>query len=281
LSDLADLLLRHVLQLCWRDARKKHQEHAHFAIVAYGKLGGRELGYASDLDLVFLYDDPHPEAGHIYSRLAQRINTLLSSYTSAGRLYEVDLRLRPNGESGLLVSSIEAFEDYQRNHAWVWEHQALTRARYCAGDAEVGAQFKRIRSEILCLPRDLPTLQNDILEMRQKMHEGHINNSSLFDIKHDTGGMVDIEFLVQYLMLAYAAQFPQLTADRANLALLHEAAKLGLIETENSEAVRELYRELRRIQHQMRLNNQIPCRIEQGRIDTTPVLMLWKKLLGE
>jgi glutamate-ammonia-ligase adenylyltransferase len=145
----------------------------------------------------------------------------------------------------------------------------------------VGAQFKRIRSEILCLPRDLPTLQNDILEMRQKMHEGHINNSSLFDIKHDAGGMVDIEFLVQYLMLAYAAQFPQLTADRANLALLHEAAKLGLIETESSEAVRELYRELRRIQHQMRLNNQIPCRIEQGRIDTTPVLMLWKKLLGE
>ncbi len=281
LSDLADLLLRHVLQLCWRDARKKHQEVAHFAIIAYGKLGGRELGYASDLDLVFLFDDAHPDAGQIYSRLAQRINTLLSSYTSAGRLYEVDLRLRPNGESGLLVSSIEAFEDYQRNHAWVWEHQALTRARYCAGDADVGAQFKRIRREILCLPRDLPTLQNDILEMRQKMHEGHINNSDLFDIKHDAGGMVDIEFMVQFLVLGYAARFPQLTADRANLALLHEAAKLGLIETETSEAVRELYRELRRIQHQMRLNNQIPCRIEQGILDTEPVLILWKKLLEE
>jgi glutamate-ammonia-ligase adenylyltransferase len=311
LSDLADLLLRHVLQLCWRDARKKHQElaqlrhgaaeptgagatamrllpqsglsanvsEAHFAVIAYGKLGGRELGYASDLDLVFLYDDPHPEAGQIYSRLAQRINTLLSSYTSAGRLYEVDLRLRPNGESGLLVSSIDAFEDYQRNHAWVWEHQALTRARYCAGDAEVGAKFKRIRSEILCLPRELATLQRDIIEMRQKMHEGHLNNSNLFDIKHDTGGMVDIEFMVQYLVLGYAAHYPQLTADRANLALLHEAAKLGLIETESSEAVRELYRELRRIQHQMRLNNQIPCRIEQGRLDTTSVSSLWKALL--
>jgi len=138
LSNLADLILRHVLQLCWRDARKKHQQQAQFAIIAYGKLGGRELGYSADLDLIFLYDDQHPDAAEIYARLAQRINTLLSSYTSAGRLYEIDLRLRPNGASGLLVSSIPAFAEYQQHHAWVWEHQALTRARFCAGDAQVG-----------------------------------------------------------------------------------------------------------------------------------------------
>lgn len=280
LSDLADLILRHTLQLCWRDARKKHQEQANFAILAYGKLGGKELGYASDLDLVFIYDDAHPDAGQIYARLAQRINTLLSSHTAAGRLYEVDLRLRPNGESGLLVSSIEAFEDYQRNHAWVWEHQALTRARFCAGDAELGARFERIRNGLLCLPRDIAPLKQAIVEMRQKMHDGHPNPSTLFDIKHDKGGMVDVEFMVQYLVLAYAAQHPQLALNRGNLALLSMAAELNLIEEVQSEAAREVYRSLRHIQHQMRLNNQLECRIEKTRIDVAGVQALWQELLG-
>lgn len=281
LSDLADLILRHVLKLCWRDARKKHQEVAKFAIIAYGKLGGRELGYASDLDLIFVYDDPHPDAGPNYSRLAQRINTLLSSFTSAGRLYEVDLRLRPNGESGLLVSSIEAFEDYQQHHAWVWEHQALTRARFCAGDEKTGERFKQVRMAILRQVRDIALLKQEIISMRQKMHEGHVNPTPLFDIKHDDGGMVDIEFMVQYLVLSNAAQHAELTVNRGNLALLEIASKLGLIANELSESVRDLYRELRRIQHQMRLNNQIPCRIERDRLDTSPARALWKLLLED
>ena len=185
LSDLADLILRHVLRLCWRDARKKHCEQARFSIIAYGKLGGRELGYASDLDLVFLYDDEHPDAGENYARLAQRINTMLSSYTSSGRLYEVDLRLRPNGDSGLLVSSVAAFEEYQRQHAWVWEHQALTRARFCAGDKSVGARFERIRVEVLRMPRSLPELRQEVVEMRQKMHDGHPNTKR--PVRYQTG----------------------------------------------------------------------------------------------
>jgi glutamate-ammonia-ligase adenylyltransferase len=279
LSDLADLILRHVLRLSWRDARKKHREHPQFAIVAYGKLGGRELGYASDLDLVFLYDDDHPDAAEIYARLAQRINTMLSSYTSSGRLYEVDLRLRPNGESGLLVSPVSAFEEYQRQHAWAWEHQALTRARFCAGDESVGEQFKRIRMEVLCMPRDIAKLQQEVLDMRQKMHDGHRNKTDLFDIKQDSGGMVDIEFMVQFLVLAHASAHPELTANRGNLALLDIAAKLELIDSETSNKVRELYRELRRIQHQMRLNNQNPCRIEKFILDTSPVRQLWQALL--
>jgi glutamate-ammonia-ligase adenylyltransferase len=279
LSDLADLILRQVLQLCWRDARKKHREHAQFAIIAYGKLGGRELGYASDLDLVFLYDDDHPDAGEIYARLAQRINTMLSSHTSSGRLYEVDLRLRPNGESGLLVSSIGAFEEYQRQHAWVWEHQALTRARFCAGNETVGAKFERIRSEVLRQPRDLSRLKKEVVEMRQKMHDGHPNPTSLLDIKHDSGGMVDIEFLVQFLVLAHASAHPEFTGNSGNLALLETAAKLQLIDAGTCNSVRELYRELRRVQHKMRLNNQTPCRIEPGRFDTAPVLALWRTLL--
>jgi glutamate-ammonia-ligase adenylyltransferase len=279
LSDLADLILRHVLRLCWRDARKKHRDEPRFAIVAYGKLGGKELGYASDLDIVFLYDDDHPEAGEIYARLGQRINTMLSSHTSSGRLYEVDLRLRPNGESGLLVSSIEAFDEYQRQHAWVWEHQALTRARFCAGDAAVGAQFERIRSEVLRLPRAADKLRQDVLEMRQKMRDGHPNPTALFDIKHDSGGMVDIEFMVQFLVLAYSAQHPELTANSGNLALLKKAAELGLVDREASEQVRETYRELRRLQHEMRLNNDNACRIEPERLDTTAVRRLWQGLL--
>ncbi|MDD2928942.1 MAG: bifunctional [glutamate--ammonia ligase]-adenylyl-L-tyrosine phosphorylase/[glutamate--ammonia-ligase] adenylyltransferase [Sideroxydans sp.] len=281
LSDLADLILRHVLRLCWRDARKKHIEQPKFAVIAYGKLGGKELGYASDLDLVFLYEDADPEAGQIYARLGQRINTLISSYTAAGRLYEVDLRLRPNGDSGLLVSSTEAFESYQREHAWVWEHQALTRARFCAGDPAVGEKFEQIRKAILCMPRDFEKLKVDVKEMRQKMHDGHPNPTELFDIKHDSGGMVDIEFMVQFIVLAYASRYPQLAANSGNLALLHTAAELQLIDRDVSTALQAHYRELRRLQHQMRLNNQTTSRIAQGRLDTSAVTTLWNMLFGQ
>ncbi len=280
LSDLADLILQQVLQLCWRDARKKHSEHARFAIIAYGKLGGRELGYDSDLDLIFLFDDEHNDAGENYARLAQRINSVLSSYTSAGRLYETDLRLRPNGASGLLVSSISAFTDYQKTQAWVWEHQALTRARFSAGDARVGKLFEETRVEVLRQPREINALRREVVGMRQKMHDGHPNNTPLFDIKHDRGGMVDIEFMVQFLILAYACAHVELTANSGNLALLQVAADLNLISAENSDAVRNIYRKLRRLQHQMRLNNQTQCRIEQGVIDTACVPALWEVLLG-
>jgi len=280
LSDLADLMLRHVMALCWSGARKRHRDDARFAIIAYGKLGGRELGYASDLDLIFLYDDDHPDAQENYARVAQRINTMLSSYTSSGRLYETDLRLRPNGASGLLVSSIAAFAEYQQKDAWVWEHQALTRARFSAGDAQVGAAFEQIRQQVLCQKRDLATLRKEILEMRQKMHNGHPNDSGLFDIKHDSGGMVDIEFIVQYLVLAHAHEYPQLTANAGNLALLKLAGELGLITVEIAEQTRTLYRTLRQTQHRMRLNNLTPCRVAQGEIDTTASQLLWKQLFA-
>jgi glutamate-ammonia-ligase adenylyltransferase len=277
LTDLADLILRHVLRLCWRDARKKHIEHPKFAVIAYGKLGGKELGYSSDLDLVFLFEDDDPDSGQVYARLGQRINTLISSYTAAGRLYEVDLRLRPNGDSGLLVSSTEAFESYQREHAWVWEHQALTRARFCAGDPAVGERFEQIRKSILCMPRDIEKLRAEVREMRQKMHEGHPNHSGLFDIKHDSGGMVDIEFMVQFIVLAYAARYPQLTMNIGNLALLQTAAELQLIDQEISTALQAHYRELRKLQHQMRLNKTAAL-IEPGRLDVSVVTTLWKTL---
>jgi glutamate-ammonia-ligase adenylyltransferase len=281
LSDLADLMLRHVLALCWSSARRRHRDDAKFAIIAYGKLGGKELGYASDLDLIFLYDDDHPDAQENYARLAQRINTMLGSYTSSGRLYETDLRLRPNGASGLLVSSIEAFAEYQQSQAWVWEHQALTRARFSAGDTRIGTAFEQIRRRVLCQPRDLTTLRKEILAMRQKMLDGHPNDTGLFDIKHDRGGMVDIEFMVQYIVLAYAHQHPQLTANIGNLALLKLAGELGLIPVDIAEQTRALYRTLRQTQHRMRLNNLSPCRIEQGEIETAACRKLWEMLFEE
>jgi len=281
LSDLADLMLHHVLRLSWATARKRHRDEARFAIIAYGKLGGKELGYASDLDLIFLYDDDHPDAQENYARLGQRINTMLSSYTSSGRLYEIDLRLRPNGESGLLVSSISAFAEYQHQHAWVWEHQALTRARFSAGDKLVGEAFEQIRKQVLCQPRELTTLRSEIMAMRKKMHDGHPNDSGLFDIKHDSGGMVDIEFMVQYIVLAYAHQYPDLSADIGNLALLKLAGELGLVPVAIAGQTGMIYRALRQIQHRMRLNNQSPCRIEHGEIETGACRELWEFLFGE
>ncbi len=278
LSDLADLVLHHVLQLAWQGARKRHCEEPRFAIIAYGKLGGRELGYASDLDMIFLYDDDHIDAQENYARLGKSINTMLSSYTASGRLYETDLRLRPNGASGLLVSSVTAFAEYQQNEAWVWEHQALTRARFSAGNQEVGVIFEKIRRQVLCQSRDVEKLANEIIEMRQKMHDGHPNNSDLFDIKHDSGGMVDIEFMVQFLVLAHAHHHPELTANAGNLALLKKAAEFGLIDAELAEQIRSLYRILRQTQHRMRLNDVSPCRVKQGEIDTRAALALWAQL---
>lgn len=289
LSDLADLILHHVLQICWRDMSATHStttgsteaDSPKFSIVAYGKLGGRELGYAADLDIIFLYQDENPDAAQIYARLAQRINSVLSSYTASGRLYETDLRLRPNGASGLLVSSIEAFEQYQNKDAWVWEHQALTRARFCAGDEQIGAKFEAIRTAILCKPRDMNILRAEVIKMRQKMLDAHRNDSNLFDIKHDHGGMVDIEFIVQFLVLAYAHQYPELTKNSGNIALLNRAAELKLINQDMVQAVCNIYRAERALQHKMRLNNEPVSRISKESLDVQPVLQLWKQLFEE
>ncbi|MEK7361237.1 MAG: bifunctional [glutamate--ammonia ligase]-adenylyl-L-tyrosine phosphorylase/[glutamate--ammonia-ligase] adenylyltransferase, partial [Pseudomonadota bacterium] len=278
LSALADLMLAITLELCWAQLRNRHRDVPRFAIVAYGKLGGKELGYASDLDIIFLYDDADARAPELYSRLAQRINTWLSSATSSGVLFETDLRLRPNGESGLMVSSMDAFREYQERAAWVWEHQALTRARYCAGDATVGAAFEAERIAILRRSRDADALRREVVSMRQQMADAHPNRGELFDLKHDRGGMVDIEFIVQYLVLAHAQHYPQLTGNLGNIALLKMAGELGLIPLATAMTVRDGYREYRKLQHAERLNGAQYARVEHGPlqpyIDAT--LALWE-----
>jgi len=254
LTALADLILDNVVQLAWQGLRKKHRQSPVFAVIGYGKLGGKELGYVSDLDIVYLYQDSHPDAVEVYTKLAQNINLWLTSHTSAGVLYETDLRLRPNGTGGLLVNSIEAFSQYQHEQAWVWEHQALTRARFVIGDHAVGEKFEQIRKDILCQPRDLANLKREILMMRTRMLEAHPNPTPLFDVKHDHGGIIDVEFMVQYLVLGYAHRYPQLTGNIGNIALLKLAGELGLTSAEKANAALIAYRELRRTQHQLRLS---------------------------
>ncbi|MFA7240367.1 MAG: bifunctional [glutamate--ammonia ligase]-adenylyl-L-tyrosine phosphorylase/[glutamate--ammonia-ligase] adenylyltransferase [Sulfuricellaceae bacterium] len=283
LSGLADLILSEVLRLAWDGLRTRHRATPRFAIVGYGKLGGRELGYASDLDIIYLYDDDAEGAPEIYARLGQRINTWLTSYTSAGALYDTDLRLRPNGNSGLLVSSIEAFEEYQKTQAWVWEHQALTRARLCVGDADIGQQFERIRSTVLSQVRDPAALKREVLAMRQKMRDAHTNTSGRFDLKNDCGGIIDVEFITQYLVLAYAATHPELTRNSGNLALLRVAAEAGLISAELAEATRAAYRELRKLQHQSRLQAEPSARVDAAIAEqhAAAVRRLWEQVFGE
>ena len=266
LSALADIVLEATLPCVWRhlnggDAAPR------FAVIGYGKLGGKELGYASDLDLVFLYDVDETQAQAEvlparYARFAQRLNTWLTSTTGAGQLYETDLRLRPDGASGLNVSSVAAFKRYQREKAWTWEHQALTRARFVAGDAAIGDAFEAERDAILRLPRDHAALANDVVEMRRRMYAGHQNPTAQFDLKHDEGGMVDIEFAVQFIVLAHAHRHPGLTRNAGNIALLGLAAELALIPQALANEVADAYRAYRRQQHAVRLTGAQLARVD-------------------
>ncbi len=283
LSEVADRTLAAAVDLAWSQLRTRHREHPRFAVIAYGKLGGKELGYASDLDLVFLYNDPDEAAPENYARLAQRLNNLLTARTSSGVLFETDLRLRPSGASGLLVSSVAAFEQYQEKSAWVWEHQALTRARYCAGEKEIGEAFEALRVRILRRERDPGALARDVLEMREKMHAGHPNRSQLFDLKHDAGGMIDIEFAVQFLVLAHSHKYERLTGNVGNIALLGIAGELGLIPAPLAERCRDAYREFRRLQHALRLNGAQYARVPPEEVAThvAAVKELWDTVLGK
>jgi len=282
LTRLADILLQVALEACWAQLPSRHCEQARFAVVAYGKLGGKELGYASDLDIIFVYDDDDERAMVNYARLAQRYNNWLSTRTSAGALFETDLQLRPSGSSGLLVSSVAALEEYQEHSAWTWEHQALTRARFCAGDRDIGAKFEALRNRILRRQRDPAPLAAEVLKMREKLREARPNRSSLFDLKHDRGGMIDIEFAVQFLILAHAHRHEALTGNLGNIALLRIAGELGLIDPALATRCGNAYREFRRMQHALRLNGAQYARVPHERADAhaAAVQELWGAVFG-
>jgi len=292
LSALADATLACTLRWAWPRLRHHHRETPNFAVIAYGKLGGKELGYGSDLDVVFLYDDadePPPDgqdrAQEVYGHFVRKLITWLTLRTAAGELFDIDTALRPNGNSGLLVTSINSFERYQvgrgSNTAWTWEHQALTRARFCAGSAALGARFDDVRRQVLAAPRDATALKREVIEMRDKVRAARPVRDGLYDVKHSPGGMMDAEFVVQTLVLTEAAQHPELLDNAGNIALLQRAERAGLLPPGVGEAAANAYRELRRAQHTARLDER-PTQFDRASLaaERAAVLALWQAVFG-
>jgi glutamate-ammonia-ligase adenylyltransferase len=264
LSALADALLDCALRWAWDHLRQRHRPSPRFAVIAYGKLGGLELGYGSDLDVVFLYDDADEtdayRAAEVYAAFVRKLIGWLTLRTAAGELFDIDTALRPNGNSGLLVTSITSFDNYQRgrgsNTAWTWEHQAITRARFCAGDAALGERFEATRRAVLCAPRDLAALREEVRAMRDKVAAAKAVRGERFDVKYSHGGMMDAEFAVQFLVLAHACPNTALQDNAGNIALLQRAEACGLLPAGVGHAAADAYRELRRAQHRARLDEQ-------------------------
>ncbi len=281
LSALAEMILQVSVDLVWQQLSIKHQDQPNFAVIGYGKLGGKELGYLSDLDIIFLYDDAHENAQEIYARFAQRLNHWFNTLTNAGLLYETDLQLRPDGNSGLLVSSVQAFAEYQQHKAWVWEHQALSRARFVAGDASIGEAFERIRLDTLKLVRDPQTLKQAVLEMREKMRASHRPKVGQFDIKQDIGGIIDVEFMVQYWVLLGSHAHASLTQNSGNISLLSTLASLGYLHVQQAEALSLAYRTYRSLLHTCKLQGQ-DAKVAQSSVTqhVESVKQAWQTLFG-
>lgn len=298
LTFIAEVILDAVLTMAWKHITRKHgvpdglnTREAAFLIVGYGKLGGIELGYSSDLDLVFLHDSdgmgatdgPRPiDTPLFFTRLGQRIIHLLTAVTPAGSLYEVDMRLRPSGNSGLLVTSLSAFADYQRQNAWTWEHQALVRARVVAGSDALAEKFNQLRGDILGVERDNTALRDEVVKMRHKMRE-HLGTkaaSDAFNVKHDAGGMVDIEFLCQYAVLALAHQTPSLLTYSDNIRILEVLAESGHLPAEETERLREAYLAYRSATHRAAITGQKALSDgEEFRGHREIVTALWQRFL--
>jgi glutamate-ammonia-ligase adenylyltransferase len=305
LSFLAETILGHVLALAWHHLVERHGTPQQapgvpcapdFIVVAYGKLGGIELGHGSDLDLVFVHDaDPMLatdgeraiENGVFFTRLGQRIIHVLTAYTPLGQLYEVDMRLRPSGAAGLLVSSLAAFREYQYHQAWTWEHQALVRARPVAGCPRLAARFEELRREVLARPRELPLLRRDVIGMREKMRahllkpETSGGKSPSFHVKQSVGGIVDIEFLVQYCVLAWSANQAALSVYTDNIRILEALSESGLMASGDARLLTEAYKAYRTVVHRLTLQQQdeiVPAAGFQPLRDG--VARVWDALLG-
>ncbi|HEF4760346.1 TPA: bifunctional [glutamate--ammonia ligase]-adenylyl-L-tyrosine phosphorylase/[glutamate--ammonia-ligase] adenylyltransferase [Pseudomonas putida] len=310
LTWLAEAILEQVLALAWRQTVAKYGTPLRtdgslcdpgFIIVGYGKVGGLELGHGSDLDLVFIHDgDPQAETdgpkpidgAQFFTRLGQRIIHLLTAQTNSGQLYEVDMRLRPSGASGLLVSSLGAFSRYQESEAWTWEHQALVRARVLVGSEDVGRAFEQVRAAILGKVRDLPTLRQEVSEMRAKMRDNLGSKSTAagtganafeatapFDLKQDAGGIVDIEFMVQYAALAWSESHPPLLRWTDNIRILEELEHEGLMPAEDASLLREAYKAYRSAAHRQALQKDagvIPG--DQFADERRQVMRIWREL---
>ncbi|WP_105102168.1 bifunctional [glutamate--ammonia ligase]-adenylyl-L-tyrosine phosphorylase/[glutamate--ammonia-ligase] adenylyltransferase [Microbulbifer pacificus] len=298
LTWLAEAILQQSLSLAWQQVTEKHgapagasAEDMRFAIVAYGKLGGLELGHGSDLDIVFVHDadgqqytDGERAIDNLsfYTRLAQRLIHILQTRTLSGALYEVDTRLRPSGNSGLLVTSLIAFEKYQRESAWTWEHQALVRTRAVAGSERLGSAYESLRTELLCAPRDEQKLRDEVVEMRNKMRaQLDKSNDREFDLKHGRGGIVDIEFMVQYAALAWAHRAPSIVRYTDNIRILESLTEAGLMPAHQAEHLIDAYKAYRSEGHRLALQ-QLPGVVSGDHFEAErkTVEKTWQQILG-
>jgi [glutamine synthetase] adenylyltransferase / [glutamine synthetase]-adenylyl-L-tyrosine phosphorylase len=285
LSALADTTLRVTARWCWDRLKQRHREQPCFAILGYGKLGGKELGYGSDLDIVFVYEDEDERAPDTYAAYVRKIINWLSTKTAEGDLFEIDTALRPNGNSGLLVTTFHAYANYQEgrgsNTAWTWEHQAMTRARFVAGLETLRPRFDAVRENVITAQRDVAALKREIVAMREKVRSARPVKAGRFDLKHSPGGMVDAEFAVQFLVLSQSRSHPELIPNVGNIALLQRAETAGLLPAGVGQAAASAYRELRRHQHHARLNEeatQVPA--EQLITERDAILALWRHVFG-
>jgi len=288
LSLLADAVLQIAIQWAWARFGKAHRPDPQLAVIAYGKLGGKELGYGGDLDVVFVFDDDDENASEIYGAFVRRLITWLTLRTAAGELFDIDTALRPNGNSGLLVTSLARFEAYQTgrgsNVAWTWEHQAITRARFCAGAAGLAPRCEGVRRQVLTAPRDAEALRREVQTMREKVRAARPVKDGLFDVKHSEGGMMDAEFALQFLVLAYSASHPELQDNAGNIALLQRAEAAGLLPAGVGTGAANAYRELRRVQHKARLDEQSTALDAEAAAPLAAhreaVLALWRAVFG-
>ncbi|MFZ3159896.1 MAG: DUF294 nucleotidyltransferase-like domain-containing protein, partial [Rhodoferax sp.] len=285
LSALADAVLRVTTRWCWSHLKKAHRAQPRFGIIAYGKLGGKELGYGSDLDLVFVFDDDDENAPEIYAALVRKLINWLTVKTGEGDLYEIDTALRPNGNAGLLITSFAAYANYQQqrgsNTAWTWEHQAMTRARCVLGDASLRERFDAVRKAVISAPRDANSLRTEIAAMRERMASAKPVRGDKFDIKYSAGGMIDAEFVMQFLVLSQSAAHPELMANAGNIALLERAEILGLLPAGVGHGAASAYRALRQVQHKARLNEEsIQLAPQDMQTERAAILALWHAVFG-
>jgi len=301
LTALAEAIINEVINIAWQQVANRFgipnstidNDSKGFAVIAYGKMGGNELSYGSDLDLVFVHHSPEGDetiglangekvvaASQFYMKLAQRMMHIFNTRMNSGILYELDMRLRPSGNSGVLVIHINTFGQYQQQDAWTWEHQALVRARVIYGNKAIEHEFNKIRVKVLCQKRDLTQLKTEVSDMREKMRN-HLDKSAndLIDIKQGTGGLVDIEFLAQYLVLAHSCEHENLTASCDNLGIFKSLTKLDILNCAEQKLLSTSYQQLRDYGHKATLQNEALLINKSLLTEQQGVTELWEKFI--
>ena len=278
LADIADFITQQALYCIW-ETLYPTLTFPSIGIIAYGKFGGKEMSYLSDLDLVFVFDEKKSKDRDKYIKLVQRFNSWVTSYTASGILYDIDLRLRPDGGSGLLVSSWDAYSEYQLNRSLIWEHQALTRARFVSENKTLKRKFNNLRQSIMQEQRDIGKLKTDIIEMRERIYRDKKPTGDLFDLKLSRGGLIDIEFITQFYVLGYSYKYADLCENLGNITLITKLSELSLLSSKDATSLISAYKIYRTKQHQQGLNPKNPGKVELSSVELNQkaVQAIWQE----